>query len=80
MKKFLVVLALSGFCFAQGPQQPTAAQIKSFVQQAKDDNVQLAAKNNAIYSDYLRLLDMYEQVQKQIAELQEKLNKKEDKK
>jgi hypothetical protein len=56
-KSFLLVLAFSVFCFAQAPQQPTIEQIKAAYQVLKDDNVQVAARNNKAFTDLQQVVD-----------------------
>ncbi len=68
MKTVFLVLSLSCLCLAQQPptitrQQPTIAQIRAVIQNLKDENVQIAARNNQTYTDFMGNLDYIELLQ-----------------
>ena len=56
-RSLFLVCVLSVFVIAQQVQQPTIAQIKANYQQLKDENVQVAARNNQAFTDLQQVLD-----------------------
>lgn len=70
---FFVVLALVCPAFAQQQQPVSIEQLKAAYSQLKDDNVQIAARNNQAYTDLVRVIDMNLALQTRVKELEQQI-------